>query len=233
MIRLYGFSPLWGLSDLSPFVMKVEVYLRLTKIPYETVPFSGEAFFQAPKGKYPCIVDGNEKIADSNFIIDHLKKKYGNTLDAKLGPTERAAGHAIKRMLEENLYWVLVAERWRDTNAAAENYSTFAGAPAELVQAVTDKMIGDLNGQGMGRHTQDEIEDIGNRDLEALANVVADNEYLLGSEPSSYDATAYAFVAHVIQPDYDSRMKRFITRLPNLMGYWDRFTRRHYKARSR
>jgi hypothetical protein len=37
-------------------------------------------------------------------------------------------------------------------------------------------------------------------------------------------------VAHVIQPDYDSRMKKFIKALPNLTGYWERLTSRLYKA---
>src|SRR6185503_16489589 len=120
MIRLHGYAPLWGLSDLSPFVTKVEVYLRLAKLPYELVPFSPEMFACAPKGKYPCIVDGEETIPDSSFIIEHLKRKYGDPLDAKHAPAERAAGHAIKRMLEENFYWVIVAERWRDTKAAVE-----------------------------------------------------------------------------------------------------------------
>jgi glutathione S-transferase len=75
MIQLHAFAPLWGLIDLSQPVMKVDVYLRLTKLPYKLVPFSMESFAAAPKGKLPYIVDGQERIADSNFIIDHLKKK--------------------------------------------------------------------------------------------------------------------------------------------------------------
>jgi glutathione S-transferase len=43
------------------------------------------------------IVDGgDESIADSNFIIDHLKKKYGDPLDAKLDPTVPAPGARIQ-----------------------------------------------------------------------------------------------------------------------------------------
>ena len=42
MINLHAFAPLWGLSDTSPFVTKVDVYLRLTKLPFNVVPFSME-----------------------------------------------------------------------------------------------------------------------------------------------------------------------------------------------
>jgi len=230
MIRLHGYAPLWGLSDLSPFVTKVEVYLRLAKLPYELVPFSPEMFACAPKGKYPCIVDGEETIPDSSFIIEHLKRKYGDPLDAKHAPAERAAGHAIKRMLEENFYWVIVAERWRDTKAAVEQYPLFKGLPAEIVTSVADNMLHQLHGHGMGRHTPDEIETIGKADLKALSDFLGEKSCLLGEQPSSYDATAYAFVAHVVQPEYDSRMKRFIKTLPNLMVYWDRLTARLYRA---
>jgi hypothetical protein len=49
MIHLHAFAPLWRLVDVSPFVTKVDVYLRLTKLPYELVPFSMESFAAAPK----------------------------------------------------------------------------------------------------------------------------------------------------------------------------------------
>jgi glutathione S-transferase len=230
MIHLHAFAPLWGLVDVSPFVTKVDVYLRLTKLPYKLVPFSMESFAAAPKGKLPYIVDGQERIADSNFIIDHLKKKHGDPLDAKLDPTERATGHAIKRMLEENFYWVIIAERWRDTKTAVEQYPVMVGQPPEFVNAVVDSLLGELGGHGMGRHTADEVEHVGMADLTALSAFVGDKPYLLGAEPTSYDATAYSFVAHTIQPDYDSRMKKFVKMLPNLWRYWERLTARLYKT---
>ena len=67
MINLHAFAPLWGLSDTSPFVTKIDVYLRLTNLPFKLVPFSMESFNSAPKGKLPYIVDGDETVADSNF----------------------------------------------------------------------------------------------------------------------------------------------------------------------
>lgn len=230
MIYLYAFAPLWGLVDISPFVTKVDVYLRLVELPYKLVPFSMESFTAAPKGKLPYIVEGPETIADSSFIVDYLKKKYSDPLDAKLGPSMRAAGHAIKRMLEENFYWVIVAERWRDTKTAVEQYPIMVGQPPEFVKTVVDSLLGELHGHGMGRHSADEVESIGKADLIALSDFIGGNPYLLGAEPTSYDATIYSFVAHTIQPDYDSRMKKFIKTLPNLMQYWDRFNSRLYKS---
>ena len=104
------------------------------------------------------------------------------------------------------------------------------GQPPEFVKAVVDSLLGELRGHGMGRHSSDEVENIGKADLIALSDFLGENPYLLGEEPTSYDATAYSFVAHTIQPDYDSRMKRFIKTLPNLTQYWDRLNSRLHKS---
>jgi glutathione S-transferase len=222
MIELYGFAPVWGLADLSPFVMKVDTYLRLSGLPYKLVPFSMETMAASPKGKLPYIVDGEQVIADSSFILEYCQHTYGNPLDAELTGAQRAIGHATVRMLEENLYWVLVAERWRDSTAAVDHYPVLAGAPADLVRTVVDTMLAELRGHGMGRHAADEIAHIGACDLEALSATLGDRPFLLGASPSSYDASAYTFVAHFVQAGYDSRMRGVVQRTPNLMSYWER-----------
>ena len=50
MITLYNFGPAFGLPDPSPFVMKVEVLLKMAKLPYQT---DSAGFSKAPKGKDP------------------------------------------------------------------------------------------------------------------------------------------------------------------------------------
>jgi glutathione S-transferase len=233
MIELHGFAPVWGLVDLSPFVTKVDAYFRLARLPYELVPFSMQSLSAAPKGKLPYIVDGDDTIADSSFILEYCQRKYGNSIDAPLTDAQRAIGHATVRMLEENLYWVLIAERWRDSRAALENYAMLVGAPADLVQRVVETMLAELRGHGMGRHTPAEIAHIGASDLGALASVLGDQPYLLGKSPSSYDASTYSFVAHCVQAGYDSAVKRVIHNTPNLMRYWERLGSVLYGAQQR
>jgi len=55
MITLYTFGPHFGLPDASPFVMKAEMLLKLSGLPYET---NTRGFGKAPKGKLPYIRDG-------------------------------------------------------------------------------------------------------------------------------------------------------------------------------
>ncbi len=78
MITLHQFARVWGIPNLSPFCSKVEAYLRMAGVPYRTadaLPPMG------PKRKLPYITDAETKIADSRFIIEYLKDRYGADLD--------------------------------------------------------------------------------------------------------------------------------------------------------
>ena len=37
MIKMYGYIPAWGVPDVSPFVTKIDCYLRMVDLPYELV----------------------------------------------------------------------------------------------------------------------------------------------------------------------------------------------------
>lgn len=82
MIKLHQFPPLWGLPNASPFCMKVETWLRMAALPYETAVVFNPA--KAPKGKLPFITDNGKVVADSGLIIDYLKETYGDKLDGGL-----------------------------------------------------------------------------------------------------------------------------------------------------
>ena len=68
---------------------------------------------KTPKGKLPVIEDDGKTVCDSVFIVDYLKKEYGDTLDADMSASDRAIAVAFGRMLEESFYWYLVQMRYR------------------------------------------------------------------------------------------------------------------------
>src|ERR1700723_1571530 len=110
MLTVHKFGPAWGLPDISPFVVKLETYLRLAGIPYGTKNADPR---KAPKRKIPYIVDDAVVLGDTRFIIEHLETKRGISLDARLTPRDRALATAFQSMLEEHLYFVMVYERWQ------------------------------------------------------------------------------------------------------------------------
>src|SRR5205823_12303524 len=111
MITLYGFGAGFGLPEISPFVTKTEVQLKMAGLAYRKEKAKPPA---SPKGQLPYIVDDAETIADSTFIRAHLEAKYGFDFDAPLSLQARAQAWAFERMIEHHVYWALVGARWVD-----------------------------------------------------------------------------------------------------------------------
>ena len=102
MVILNRFGPAWGsFGCVSQFVLKIETYLRMANIEFQTKSLGLEFGETAPKGKLPYIDHDGNKIADSSFIIEYLKRNFGDTLDSHLTPTDVAMGHAVQRMVED------------------------------------------------------------------------------------------------------------------------------------
>ena len=234
MIRLYQFRRAFGLPNPSPFCMKVETYLRMAGLAYEC---PGRADLRkAPKGKMPLIDDDGAIVADSSFIVDHLKRKYGDSLDAHLDASARATALAVQRLLEENTYWTVVYFRWIDdagwavTRAA---YFDWMKPPLKWIVPVVARSIvrKELHGHGMGRHSRDEIAAIGMKDLTAVADFLGDKPYFMGSQPTSLDACAYAFLANVLWVPYEMPLKSHARKFPQLEAYCQRMKARYYSEK--
>lgn len=235
MLVVHKFVPAWGLSDVSPFVTKLETWLRMAAIPYGTatgVPF------RAPKGKLPYVDDDGERLGDSSFIIERLAQKHGVTLDAHLNDAERAIATAFRSMVEEHLLFVILHQRWqRDEGwavlrpvmlefaAAAKIPSLVRGV---VMRRVRSQQVRALRGQGTGRHSSAEVDAIGVRLVDALAAQLGDRRYFLGDRPSSIDATVWSFTMHVVTPPIPSATRERVGEKGNLVAYCERMKKEHW-----
>ncbi|WP_373088930.1 Tom37 metaxin N-terminal-like domain-containing protein [Zhongshania sp.] len=111
MITLYGFKQAYGLIDANPFVLKVDAFLRMAKLPYKLT--SSVAYLRKSlNGKLPFIEDGDAKIGDSSLIFEYLNQKPDVTLNDWLSAEPRAQAYLIGKSLDENFYWCLLYSRW-------------------------------------------------------------------------------------------------------------------------
>jgi len=232
MITLYQFAPTWGIPNLGQFNVKVETYLRMVGLPYKAV---ATLPLLAPKGKLPYIEDEGRKVSDSRFIIEHLKAKYGDPLDAGLSPENRAVMTAMQRLLEESLYWVGMYARWQynDTNWQLNKQALFGSMPfvaKDLVAWVYRKFIiqKQIHGQGLGRHKPDEIFHLGEVDLNALSSFLGEKRYFMGEKPTSLDASAFGILINIVRTPIESPLKNYALGLSNLTVYCDRMMREFY-----
>lgn len=230
MITLYGSFPAFGLPQASPFVMKTEVQLKMAEIPYRLERGSRD---DGPKKKIPYIVEADHKIGDSTFIREHIEKSYGVDLDRGLTADMRARSWALERMLEDHLYWAVVHERWmNDENFEAGPAHFFDNLPSEAREAARagarQNVANNLYGQGLGRHTKEEVAYLGCRSISALATLLGNKAYLMGPALSAVDATAFAMIAAATAPVFVSTLRDFVESKPNLIAYRDRMMREFY-----
>jgi len=221
MITLYQFPAAYGLSSMSPFCTKVEVYFKLADIDYQLeyalVPF-------APKRKLPYIDDDGIIVADSSDIISHCRSNYGDSLDDGLSKSDHAIGHALQRTLEEHFYWSLVYSRWIDPAGWAVYRKQVwkllpFGLRWPLLLLSRRRMKTYLHGQGLGRHKAADIYDRGVADIDSIANFLGDRHFLFGDRPCSYDAVLYAFMRHVSLFPVESPLTRSLYSHEKLLAY--------------
>jgi glutathione S-transferase len=221
----------WGLPSVSPFCLKLDAYLRIAGIPHKAV--TAATPFAAPKGKAPWIAHEGRKIGDSGFIIDYLRTRFKADPDARLSPAQRGMSVALRRLIEENLYWTMVYDRWMVEPNWRVFRSVVLGGVFEPMRSLIAPMArrgvrAQLKGHGIGLHSAEEIHAIGRRDIAALADVLGDKPYFHGDEPSEIDAVAYGQLANIMRPPIASPVKDDANARANLVAFIDRFRDRYY-----
>ncbi len=230
MIVLYGFGPGFGLPEISPFVTKTEVQLRMAGLAYRKEKARPTA---SPKGQLPFIEDDGEAIADSTFIRAHLEGKYGFDFDAPLSLQNRAQVWAFERMIEHHLYWAMIGARWVDPENFAKGPAHFFDAAPEhqrekLREDAQFRVAENYLLSGLGRHAPDEDVDLAVRSLFALSVQLGDKPYLMGDSPCGTDATAFGAVAGILTPFFVSRLRERTEQFENLTAYVDRMMSQYY-----
>ena len=230
MITVHQFPPAWGLPNAS-VLHEGRNLSRMAGLPYQVA--RGADIRKAPKGKLPVIEDNGKVVPDSGFIVDYLKAAHGDPLDGRLTPAERAVALAVRRLMEEHLYWCVLYSRWGvEEHWAITKAAFFSGLPAPLCwflpNLVRKTQLKALYRQGIGRHARDEIYALGKADITALADFLADKPFFMGEQPTSLDATAYAFLANILGQPIADPLQAHVRTFANFGRYCERMKARYY-----
>jgi len=230
MITLFGFGAGFGLPEISPFVTKTEIQLKMAGLAYRKERAMPPA---SPKGQLPYIEDEGERIADSTFIRAHIERKYGFDFDAGLDRDARAQAWAFERMIEHHVYWALVGARWVDPeNFAKGPAHFFDGAPEDRREQLREnaqfRVAENYLLSGLGRHAPDEDVALAMRSILALSVQLGDKPYLMADRPVGVDATAFGALAGILTPFFASKLRSEVETFGNLTAYVDRMMRQYY-----
>ncbi len=190
-------------------------------------------YAKAPKGKMPYLQTEDGVIDDSTLIRFHLEQSHQINFDAALSPAERGIAWAFEKMLEEHLYYISLRDRWAiDANFNKGPRNIFKRIPALIrgfvIWKVRRKMNTKLRIQGIALHKEADIIQLAKKDLDALADFLADKTYLMGDTLCAADATVYAFMRSALCPLFDSATHEYALSKPNLIAYCDRISKKFY-----
>ncbi|KAL9961731.1 hypothetical protein ACROYT_G030734 [Oculina patagonica] len=181
--------------SVSPPCLKLETFLRMAKIPYK----NEYGFKFSKKGKMPWIEFNGQEVADSNFCIQFLKKELQVDIDSHLSAREKAIAHSVRTMLEENTFWTMIYCRWCSDYAPMFREKLFPKLflPVKyLVFKIFQRRYRKyMWSHGIGRHSEQDLYGIGEKDLLAASEVLGHKKFLFGEKPCLADAALFAFIA--------------------------------------
>jgi glutathione S-transferase len=153
-LKVFTFSPAWGLPTGGPFPLKLIKWLELSGLPYEQIYEDNS--MKGPKKKSPWIELDGEALADSEIIIETLARRSGFDVDRDLTPQQRAVSHAVRRMLEEHLHMVFEYELFVHPSGIAQSRSLMGTVPSALKGTIFRYLLWhmkrQLRARGLARH---------------------------------------------------------------------------------
>ncbi|BCE03224.1 glutathione S-transferase family protein [Marinicellulosiphila megalodicopiae] len=221
MITLFQPNSLFGLPNASPFCLKLEAFMH-----WQSIKFTSKFAIpnQGPFQKVPFVEYKGTRIGDSSFIIDLLLKDNHIVYDQSL---DLAKGHAFSRMMEEHVYWAIVYFRWMDQDVWPKlRDAFFGGIPffvrPFIVNSAFKQAKSALKGQGMGRLSNKLILARIEQDLNALSEVLSQQDFICGDAMTHYDLSIWAILSQFMQCDLKIQLSNVTENKPELKEYLKR-----------
>jgi len=209
VVYLYQFPRAKAVPDLSPFCIKIETFLRAHQIKHEVF---GDYTVRSKEGRVPFIELNGEQIADSQIILWHLYTYF--KIDEKEGLTDQQKGmsRAIDRLIEGTSYYPITyfrsyehAEDCVDESISGMklNWLEKKAAVWKLKHDTKAKLMN----EGTMLHSREDIIEILRRDIRALSDILGNQEYLFGSEPTLADLTLFGHYGLIYYLPFDEPTK--------------------------
>lgn len=226
MITLIQFPKPSKCLSFSPFCLKLETFLKMTKTPYENKLTTSTA--NSKKKKMPMILDAGELIEDSTLIIEHLKKNHNIDLDSHLTPEQKAISKSFQWLCEKSIVDIVVYFRWADKNNWPKFREViFQGAPwlikATVANLIAKSVTKTLYNSGVGRFTDSEKLKMLDDNLWAISNYLANKKYFFGEQPATIDAIIFSHLAQVEPRGVVLQFEGVLEKYPNLKTYLQNF----------
>ncbi len=236
MLTLYRTGRYETLGDVSPFVYRLETWLRMAEIPYESRILSvAGALKTAPRRMIPFIDLDGERLGDSSLIINWLIDLHDDPLnDSRLSVEQRNLGELIKTLCEHELFYIMTYGRWNDGDWVTFAHRVAHPVPGFLVSImkgrIKKKAESMLYNFRLGRFDQEHIRKIFKEKLTQIDSFLDQKPFLFGDEPSTYDAGLYAILASIVHFPLQNPHVEIARSHPGIVQYCDRIKETYFPA---
>lgn len=192
------------MNHVSPPCMKLDVFLRLAKIPHVSISTFDASL--SPSGRLPCIVYNGEVVCDSEVIINFLLKKQPERCKALLEgltPEQQGKGTMIRRVCESSL--MVLGERFFFVDNAdvlkglyVTEFKVHPLLAAFFVKSMRRDIIQWLNAHGNGDVPDEQCSIDAVNDVKALNHLLSQHQFAVSDRPSVYDGALYAVVNFLV-----------------------------------
>ena len=230
-VIVHDMVPVWGIASGSPFSLKFRTWLKMAGIPHEVQVLQGPPKSRTGKIPYVTRPDGSV-LSDSGVLIDTLTNERGVTLDNHLDQQQVLQAHAVRRMMEEHLYYCVAWERWIPAENWAHVKKAYFGSAPWVIRTLVAPLIrrkvkGYIDGMGVGRMAIEEIHRRGEADMTVLSGLLGNKEYFFG-EPSTTDAILYGWFGNLLAFPNETHFQRALRARPNLVAHTERMAARYW-----
>jgi len=194
MITLHQF-------EVSPFCDKVRRILHWKRLEYriQEVPLARALAVRKinPIGKLPCLEHDGTFVSDSTDIAYYLEEKFPRPPLLPRDPVLRGLCHVLDDWADESLYFYEMRLRFTLPHNARRWIPELVHADSRLLKALAPRVIPGMmrrltRKQGVGRKSLQQVLADVERQVDALAGLLGDREWLVGDALSLADLSVCA-----------------------------------------
>lgn len=206
-IRLFDWAP-------SPFCLKVRTVLDYKGVRYERIPVLGPSLREwvrrSPVRKVPALDIDGRLVVDSTDIAHELERIA--PAPPILPADRRLAGlsHALEDWADEALYFIGLYYQWIEPRGRPMVRKAFGRSPLGIaVRLFYERRIAaQVRGQGTARKPPAQVGTDLRRELDALAAILGDQDFLLGPQPWLCDFAVNAQLVYLSRPPGSAEILR-------------------------
>jgi glutathione S-transferase len=187
--------------QVSPFCDKVRRILHWKRLDYrvQEVPLLRAPAIRRinPIGKLPCLEHDGNFVADSTDIAHYLEERFPEPPILPRDPAQRALCHVLDDWADESLYFYEMRLRFTLPHNARRWIPELVHADSAVLRALAPHVLPGMlrrltRKQGVGRKSvQHVLRDV-ERQVDAVAGLVGDREWLVGEALSLADLSVCA-----------------------------------------